>query len=126
MNEVFAAIYERLDTRLVGVPVGDHLPQGDVYPYVQINGMNLDNNDDVVINGFTATVDVIAWSRYRGQKEVSGIVLDIYRALHRHSFPDTANYGISGIHQEFSKIVTEPDGLTRQGMQRFRIIFEEI
>jgi len=126
MNEVYVSVYERLDRQLINIPVGDHLPQDDVYPYVQINGMNLTNNDSVDNNGFTATVDVIAWSRYRGQKEVSGIVFDIYSALHRYTFADTTNYGISGIHQEFSKIITEPDGLTRQGIQRFKIFFEEI
>jgi len=126
MNEVYACVYERLDRELINIPVGDHIPQDDVYPYVQVNGMNLTNNDTVVENGFTATIDVIAWSRYRGQKEVSKIVLDIYKALHRHAFADTTSYGISGIHQEFSKIITESDGLTRQGIQRFKIFFEEI
>ena len=126
MNEVYACIYERLDRALIGIPVGDHIPQDDVFPYVQINGMNITNNDSVQDNGFTATIDVIAWSRYRGQKEVSEIVFDIYKALHRHYFTNTTKYGISGIYQELSKIITEPDGLTRQGIQRFRIFFEEV
>ena len=126
MNEVYACIYERLDRELINIPCGDHIPQDDVFPYVQINGMNLTNEDTASNNDFSATIDVIAWSRYRGQKEVSGIVYDIYNALHRHTFADTTNYGISGIHQEFSKIITETDGLTRQGIQRFKIFFEEI
>ena len=65
-------------------------------------------------------------SKYTIIYKLSGIVLDIFNALHKHVFADTTNYGISGIHQEFSKIITETDGLTRQGIQRFKIFFEEI
>ena len=126
MNEVYACIYQYLDSVLIGIPLGDHIPQDDVYPYVQINPMNLSNNDSAVTNAFTATIDVIAWSRYRGHKEVAEIIFSIYNALHRHTFADTDNYGISGIHQEFSKVITEPDGLTKQGIQRFKLFFEEI
>ena len=126
MNEVYACIFERLDRELINIPVGDHIPQDDVFPYVQINGMNNINNDTDSEFSWEATIDVIAWSRYRGQKEVSGINLDIYNALHRWVVPDTANYGVSAILQTFSKIVTEDDGLTRQGIQRFKIIYEQI
>ncbi len=125
MNEVYAVIYSRLDSVLT-VPVGDHIPQDDAYPYVQVNPLNPTNNDTVEDRGFSATIDVIAWSRYRGQKEVGEIMKDIYTALHRYDLDDSANYCIVGIHQEFSKIITESDGLTRQGIQRFKLFFEEI
>lgn len=131
MNEIYTAIYERLSDEL-DVAVGDHIPQDSDYPYVQINGLNLTNNDTVVETGFTGTIDIITWSRYRGRKEVSTIMAEIFDALHHYDLGDSLihgikiNYGVSTIHQAFSQIITEGDGLTRQGIQRFNIIFEEI
>ncbi|MCP4491107.1 MAG: DUF3168 domain-containing protein [Gammaproteobacteria bacterium] len=125
MNEVYVVIFNRLESVLT-VPVGDHIPQDGGYPYVQVNPLNLTNDDTVEDRGFSATIDVIAWSRYKGSQQIAEMMGDIYTALHRYDLDDSANYCIVGIHQEFSKIITESDGLTRQGIQRFKLFFEEI
>ena len=131
MNEIYMAIFTRVDAA-IDTAVGDHIPQDEVFPYVQINGLSLTNDDTVVEQGFTGTIDIITWSRYRGRKEVALIMDDIYTTLHHYDLDKSViygvrrKYGITTINQAFSQIVTESDGLTRQGIQRFNIIFEEL
>lgn len=132
MNEIYTAIYDRLNDYLT-TPVGDYIPQDDVFPYVQINDLNLKNNDTCTEDGFSGTIDIISWSRYKGKKQVSTIMSEVFEALHHYDldtkisviFGVSAEYGVSTIHQAFSQIITEGDGLTRQGVQRFNIIFEK-
>ena len=129
MNEIFNAIYDRLVAQLVTptVPVFDHVPQDhDIFPYVRIDPLELDNNDTDNETGFTGTIQIIGFSRYRGTLEVADLKDKIYDALHQWPAPDTTSFGISTIHQEFGTIATETDGLTRQSIQRFRVTFEPL
>lgn len=126
MSEIFAAIYTKLATDL-SVDVFDNVPKDNYdFPYVRIDPLVSNKADTDTETGFTSTVQIIAFSRYKGEKEISDLATQIYNSLHRWAFPDTASFGISTIHQEFSTIALEPDGLTRESIQRFRIIFEPL
>lgn len=126
MNELFVAIYDRLVAQL-SESVFDHVPQDNSdFPYVRIDPIKGNNNDVDDKNGFNSTINIIGFSRYRGSKEVSELNTEIYDTLHRWNFPDTTTYSISSIHQDFSSITLESDGLTRQSIQRFNIIFEPL
>ncbi len=131
MNELYTIIYERLKDYL-DEDVADHIKQDATYPYVQINGLDTVSNNPVDNNDYVATIDIISWSRYRGRSQVVEIMDNVYKALNKYDLDNytvygiARNYGISGIHQEFSKILVESDGLTRQGIQRFKLFFEEI
>lgn len=126
MNEIFQGIYTKLNTDL-SVSVFDDVPQdGYNYPYVRIDPLVLNEADTDTETGFNATVQIIAFSQYKGSKEISNLATEIYNSLHRFAFPDTTSFGISTIHQEFSTIALESDGLTRESIQRFRIIFEPL
>lgn len=126
MNEIYTAIYNAIDAA-VNTPVLDHVPANySRFPYVKVNSLKLNNNDTDTENGFRATIQIEAYSRYRGQKEAADINKLIYDALHRATLPDTASFGFSTIHQDFSNILTESDGLTRVSVQRFTVIFEPL
>ena len=126
MNEIFAAIYTKLNADLTQ-SVFDDVPQDNYqFPYVRIDPITLNNADRDNITGFNATVQIIGFSQYKGSKEIVTMATDIYNSLHRYAFPDTASFGVSTIHQEFSTIALESDGLTRQSIQRFNIIFEPL
>jgi len=126
MSELFKIIYDRLVAQMT-VNIFDHVPQDTIgFPYVRIDPIEANNNDVDDKNGFTATVNIIGFSRYRGSKEVSDLNNDIYNALHHWDFPDTTNFSVSTINQDFSSIVTENDGLTRQSIQRFNLVFEPL
>ncbi len=126
MNEIYSAIYSRLSTQLA-VPVHDHVPQDNqTYPYVRVDHLETDNNDVDDKSGFSATIQIVGFSRYRGGKEISDLASEIYTALHRHDFPDTISYGISGIEESFRRIATQPDGLTRNSVQQYKLFFEPL
>lgn len=126
MNEIFKSIYDRLSTEL-STPVHDHVPQDNqVYPFIRVDQLQTSNNDVDDKSGFSAVIQIVGYSRYRGSKEISDITDDIYTALHRHDFPDTMTYGISGIEEDFRRIATQPDGLTRNSVQQYELFFEPL
>ena len=126
MSEVYKAIFDRLSSQLTE-DVHDHVPQDlpeSGYPFVRLDPLQTVVNDVDDRAGFVATVQVVSYSRYRGNKEVSALALTIYNALHRYDFPLTTTYGISGIQQTFEQIAVQPDGLTRNAVQQYEVIFE--
>lgn len=126
MNEIFQEIYTKLTADL-SVSVFDDVPQDKYsFPYVRIDPLVLNEADTDTETGFNATVQIIGFSQYKGSKEIVGLATDIYNSLHRFAFPNTASFGISTINQEFSTIALEADGLTRQSIQRFNIVFEPL
>lgn len=128
MSEVYKAIFDRLSAQLTA-DVHDHVPQNlpDAdYPFVRLDPLQTSVNDTDDKAGFIATIQVVGYSRYRGNKEVSALALGVYDALHRYDMPDTATYGISGIQQTFERIATQPDGLTRNSVQQYEVLFEKL
>ncbi len=126
MNEVYSAIYSHLSSAL-SEPVHDHVPDDNlVYPFVRVDPLQSSNNDVDDKSGFSATIQIVGYSRYRGSKEISDLANDIYTALHRYAFPDTISYGISGIEETFRRIATQPDGLTRNSVQQYELFFEPL
>lgn len=126
MNEIFKAIYDRLTAQLTPT-VYDHVPQDlNVYPFVRLDPVQPIPNDTDTETGFVAEIQIIAYSRYDGRKEIAEIADSIYNALHRYALPDTDNFGVSGIRETFRSVTTDDDGLTRISAQRYEIIFEPL
>lgn len=124
INEIYSAIYARVDSQLAQ-PVFDHVPENyNTFPYIKIGPLELSENDTDDRAGFAATLQITTYSRYKGSSEAATIALNIYNALSRYDMPDTALYGFSTIDQEYSSIITADDGLTRHSVQRFKIFFE--
>jgi hypothetical protein len=126
VNEIYQAIYTKLDTDLT-TSIYDHVPQDNYsYPYIRLDPLELNERDTDYETGFTATAQIIGFSQVKNSVEIVDIATNIYNSLHRWAFPDTTSFGVSTIHQEFSTIALENDGVTRQSIQRFRIIFEPL
>ena len=126
INEVFSAIYNRLDTQLA-TPIFDHVPEGEQgFPFIRVDPLELRNGDVDDKSGFVGSIQIISYSRYKGTKEVSDIALAVYGALHRWVAPDTTSYSFSTIHQTFSSMILSDDGLTRHSIQRFEVVFEPL
>ena len=136
MNEIYKAIRDKLVLELITnaspdvvKDIYDHVPEDlpdTGYPFLRLDQIQASNNDVDDKSGFIATIQVIGFSRYRGSLEISNIADSVYNALHRFDMPDTATYGISDIIQSFRSIKTQPDGLTRNAVQQFQIIFEPL
>lgn len=107
--------------------VFDHVPQSatpedaEAFPYVVLGAetqAEFDTDDQV---GRETTMTIHTWSRARGLKETKEIMDAIKSVLH------DATLSISGetfvlCLQEFAEAMVDPDGMTRHGVQRFRII----
>ena len=128
MNEIFKAIFDRLTSQLTE-NVYDHVPQDLAnynYPFVRIDAAQPVDNGTDQETGFIATLQVVGFSQYRGVKQINDLADDVYNLLHRWEFPDTTTYGISGIRETFRNITVQSDGLTRNSVQQYEIIFEPL
>lgn len=128
MNEIYSAIYTRLNL-LLTASIYDHVPQDlpdPNYPFIRLDPLQTVVNDVDDKAGFVATVQVVGFSRYRGSKEIVTLAETVYNALHRHDFPNTLTYGISGIQETFKNIAVQADGLTRNSVQQYEVTFEKL
>jgi hypothetical protein len=107
----------------------DHVPQADdagnavPFPYVAIGDetdVPWDTDDSV---GREATITIHTLSRYKGKKQAQNIMGAIKAALHQHALAVAGQVTVL-CYWEYAEIFTEPDGVTRHGVQRFRIITE--
>jgi hypothetical protein len=116
-------IYAALDAALTQ-QVYDYVPQGAAFPYVRIGNDTLvpfDTDEDF---GDDITVMIHVYSQYRGSKEVQSIQKLIYNALNRSTLTVTG-FHVLGVDQIYCDIIEEGDGLTRHGLQRFRVLMEK-
>ena len=133
-TEIQAAIYSALsgDSTLMASVTGvyDDVPQsgdpgdGSAFPYITIGeASHLEWDTDTEL-GADVTVTIHVWSRHRGRKEVKEIQGHIYRLLHRASLI-ISGYNLVGVDWIQSDSFMDADGLTRHGVQTFRITIEE-
>jgi len=126
MNEIIAALYTRLDGQLA-IPVYDHVPQDTQdYPFIRINPIQTENDDTVSKNGLSASVDIIAFSRYRGLSELYGVIDAVYNALHHWEMGNTASYAVGNFIEQSRTIINDPDGLTRNSIQNYTFFIEPL
>lgn len=121
-EEIQTAIYEAVAA--IGYPTYDEVPQVTTYPYIVVGddrSTPFDTDDSV---GSETICTIHVWSQYRGRKEVKEIMRSIYHTLNRANLDITGGQLIE-CHAEFEESFLEPDGLTRRGVIRFRLIVEE-
>lgn len=120
--ELQEAVYSRLNSNL-SCPVYDAVPPNAEFPYVtigEVTAIPFDTDDSV---GFESTITIHVWSRYNGFAQIKRIQREIYSRLHRKTF-DVDKYDLVGCNFEFSETILDPDGATRHGISRYRIITE--
>ena len=101
-----------------------HVPQDfDEYPYVVLYDTELNNDDNDANLAFDGVLNLHTWSDSRDMATVGNIQNAIYNALH-HAELTMTGYDLVELHQEFTTIMRDPDGITLHGVQRFRVILE--
>ena len=115
-----------------GVPaIYDHVPQpGDGsddswFPYLTIGEIEFTEWDTDDSLGFDAEVTVHVWSREFGRQEARRIQGKVYSALHRSDLA-VDDHNVITVDQAFCEVTVDPDGKTRHGIQRFRVILERV
>lgn len=123
MLDIQAAIYTRLAS-VLSVDVWDDVPQQPEFPYVVIgDDTAVDWSADAYI-GTDATLTIHVWSRQSGRSETKAIQQEIDEALNRFDLV-VDGLDVVTLHREFSQTMLDPDGRTRHGVQRFRLLGHE-
>jgi hypothetical protein len=103
--------------------VYDHVPQGSAFPYIVLGTMRAQPFETQAGGGYDIVLEVESYSRALGMKEARGLMEAVAGALHDETFP------VTGQRLVFCRLVAQesrlsPDGETRTGTQRFRLITE--
>jgi|SRR5690606_17449793 len=122
---LFNALSTNLDIALLVSGVFDSVPDATGYPYITIGEAIHNEWDTDNTIGHQVSVTVHTWSRARGRAQTKAIQGEIYNALHRAhlTHPD---YRFVGTDFEDSQTMMDADGLTRHGIQTFRIYIDKI
>lgn len=119
----FAALTAQLATT---GSIYDDIPQGVAFPYVVIGESDIIDFSNKSSIGQEHDVMIHTWSRYQGFKEAKDIMQAIYDALHQQEASITVTgQNLILVQNIFVTHVRENDGLTRHGIQRFRVLTEE-
>lgn len=132
-NALQAALIARLRDQLTMLPLFGGVPAvffdtpqtfNDRQPYVVIYELPMDADDTDNTAGYSVAVNVHTWVQERTTAQTGAIMEAIYNALQRYDSLALTGYTVSGIDFEFSTILRDPDGVTKHGVQRFRVNFE--
>jgi len=117
-----------LNANVVGVydnPAQVADPSDDsAFPFITISDSTLQPWDTDTERGADATVTIHTWSRARNALEVKQIQDAVYNVLHRGNLA-IAGYTFIGSDYLTQTVQRDPDGITRHGVQDFKIVFEE-
>lgn len=120
-----AAIFNALDGVPGMPPVYDDVPENVPFPYVVIGDDVSAAFDDDCGSGADSMVTIHVWSTYPGRAEAKQILDLIYRTLHRSNLVIAGNVTIT-IDADYQTTLLDPDGVTRHGVIRFRVLTREI
>lgn len=119
------AVYGRLNastalTSTLGAAVYDHVPAGARMPYVVVGETTAVARDTMGRTGRDVTMQIHVWSEYPGRKQIAEIQARVDTLLDRWAPGVSGWYGTQML-LEYSETMRDPDGVTRHGVQRFRV-----
>lgn len=128
---VQAAVYSRLavTSALTGLlatgagSVRDHVPEDALFPYIVLGETAGRPHETQAGGGLELEMTLHIYSRGEGMKELKSIMTEVHTALHDADFSVT-DQTLVLCRLLSSETFLENDGLTRHGVQRFRIITE--
>lgn len=123
-------VFTALNGNLTGCAVFDSppfLPEGqpaETFPYCVIGNDTVRAWDTDDTRGAEITLTLHFWSRAQGFKQVKGLMDQAYGLLNR-AVLTKAGYSITDLLFEFSDTLSDPDGMTKHGVQRYRLTIRE-
>lgn len=123
-------VFAALNGQLTGCAVFDtapFLPEGapaTTFPYCVIGNDTVRSWDTDDTVGAEITITLHFWSRAQGFKQVKSLMDQAYGLLNRATLAKTG-YVVVDCLFEFSDAMDDPDGMTKHGVQRYRITIEE-
>lgn len=138
--EVQKAVFEKLDataavtdqlaahaTEVGKKAIYDEVPQSDApestvaFPYLVIGDTTEIAFDADDFDGREATVTIHTFSRYLGMKEAKSVMDAVKAALHNQPLTISGELHLYTF-WEFAEVLRDPDGITRHGILRFRLV----
>jgi hypothetical protein len=113
-----------------GVTVFDtapYLPEGEPatsFPYCVIGNDTATAWDTDDQQGASVTLTLHFWSRATGFKQIKAIMALAYARLHRAN-ATVLGYNIVDCFWEFSEALADQDGVTKHGIQRYRLTIQK-
>jgi Protein of unknown function (DUF3168) len=121
LSEVQTAIYDALVPALDPVPVQDQAGPNQVFPYVTIGEFIGGQFDTLTEQSIDLELTVHVWSRQAGMQECQQIMTLAKDTLDRKRLPAVGFQWVDTI-WEYAQTLREPDGVTRHGVLRFRVL----
>jgi len=118
--ELQKSIYKRLNNG-ASFWVFDDVPQDQAKPFIVVGDDTLIEYDSDGKTGFECTITIHTWSDYQGMAEIKAMQSEIYDLLHRAEF-SVIGYNLINCTFEFADSFLDSNGVTRHGVQRFRVI----
>lgn len=109
----------------VPAPVFDDVAQDTPAPYVTVPDATLSDYSGDGFTGFNVLVTIHTWSDYRGSAEVKGLQGKIYDLLNRAELVVTG-FNVLGCDSINGNVLRDPNGVTRHGVQQFRVLMTKV
>ena len=113
-----------LTTLLGGAKVYDNVPDNTAYPYVVLYILPFIDRGNHTLEGLECELQVSVWHQERGNLPIQNIQKRIDELLHLAE-PCIDGWNITGLRRTFVDIVTDTDNITKQGIQRFKLMIGE-
>jgi hypothetical protein len=123
-------VFGALNGNLTGCTVFDSppfLPEGapsTTFPYCVIGNDTARAWDTDDTRGAEITLTLHFWSRAQGFKEVKALMDQAYGLVNRATLT-ASGYDVIDCLFEFSDAMDDPDGVTKHGVQRYRLTITE-
>ena len=123
-------VFTAINGNLTGCAVFDSapfLPEGapaTTFPYCVIGNDTVRPWDTDDTRGADITITLHFWSRAAGQRQVKALMDEAYGVLNRATLTKTG-YSITDCLFEFGDTVSDPDGATKHGVQRYKLTIQE-
>lgn len=95
------------------------------FPFITMSDILITPWDDDTDKGWEATATLHVWSRASHALEAKEIQGLIYERLHRKTL-SISGYDFVGMDEEDQDVQRDEDGITRHGIQNYRITFLEV
>lgn len=114
------AVFDAL-TSALPVPVLDQAGPNQAFPYVTIGEFIGGESDALIEEGVDLELTVHVWSRQPGMQECGELMEAAKGALDRQRF-DVAGFQWVDTIWNYAQTLRDPDGKTRHGILRFRVL----
>jgi hypothetical protein len=108
------------------ITVYDMVPKGTAVPYITIGDMTVVDDSTVGIGGQVITLNVHSWDQNLSSLRLKQTMAAVIATLQDENFSLGAGFALINLRFVNSQTFKDPDGLTLHGVQKFRIVVQNV